>query len=361
MMKFFLFLFVLLVLSGFGYLGYVFFIGDGEIKTPIEDIEETASRIIEKPLEKYQLKRLKEVTFDSGGMTFGEILNEENDEDEYVSRMFYFQDLGAKGTGDGKKVSGLINYPKKPGVYPLIVQMRGFVDKAAYTTGEGTRRSGQELAKNGYITLAPDFLGYGESDMPSEIAVEERFETYTTALSLLAAVKNVNEVLEKEDTGVSFDNEHVGIWAHSNGGQIALTVLGITGKKYPTVLWAPVTKPFPYNILFFTDEFDDEGKGLRKVVSDFEKEYDVFEYSIPRHLSWIKAPIQLHQGSADEAIPQRWSDQFVDLAEEKDIDIEYFIYPGENHNFNLGSFETAFGRTLEFYNTKFNEDVDTEE
>lgn len=353
MIKFFLALFILLVLVGFGYLGYMFYIGDGKIKTPIEDIEKTASRIVEKPLEKYQLKRLKEVTFTEGKITFGEIINEEDDEAEFVSRIFYFRDFGPTGEGEGKKVSGLINYPKEPGEYPVIVMLRGFVDKAAYTPGEGTRRSGQEFAKNGYITLAPDFLGFGESDNPSEVAVEERFETYTTALSLLASLQNLNSSLETDETEVMFDNENIGIWAHSNGGQIALTTLGITEKEYPTVLWAPVTKPFPYNILYFTDEYDDEGKGLRKVVSDFEKDYDVFEYSIQRYLSWIKAPLQLHQGSSDEAVPQRWSDQFVDLAEEKELDIEYFIYPGENHNFNLGSYDEAIGRTIEFFDTKF--------
>lgn len=341
---------LILVVLGFSYLGYVFFIGNGSILTPVEQLEDTASKIVEKPLEKYQLKRLRDVTFRESEITFGEIVK---DEDEFVSQMFYFEDVGANGDEKGKKVSGLINYPKEPGEYPVIVMFRGFVDPSIYTTGEGTRRTGEELAKNGFITLSSDFLGYGESEMPSELPIEERFQTYTTALSLFASLPSLNNALTSSETNVVFDERNTGIWAHSNGGQIALTTLGVMGAEYPTVLWAPVTKPFPYNILYFTDEFDDEGKALRKVVSDFEKEYDVFEYSIPQHYSWINAPLQIHQGSNDEAVPQGWSDQFVEIATEKEIDVEYFVYPGENHNFNLGSWEEAVARTIEFYTSTF--------
>ena len=81
---------------------------------------------------------------------------------------------------------------------------------------------------------------------------EERFQTYTTAMNLLAGIE------KWERAG------KIGIWGHSNGGQIALTVLEISQKEYPTVLWAPVSKPFPYSILYYTDEAEDRGKALRK-------------------------------------------------------------------------------------------------
>ncbi|HRN96467.1 MAG TPA: prolyl oligopeptidase family serine peptidase, partial [Candidatus Levybacteria bacterium] len=153
--------------------------------------------------------------------------------------------------------------------------------------------------------------------------------------------------------GVTVDTEKVGIWGHSNGGHISLAVLAITGHNVPTVLWNPVTKPFPYSILYFTDEFDDEGKALRKVVADFEVEYDVFNYSPAKYYEWITAPIQLHQAINDEAVPVRWNDQFATSMEDAKKDIEYFKYPGENHNFNLGSWEDAIERSIEFYEDQF--------
>ena len=56
----------------------------------------------------------------------------------------------------------------------------------------GTKRVGEYFAENGYITLAPDFLGYGGSDSESENIFESRFQTYTTTLTLLTNVSKEN-------------------------------------------------------------------------------------------------------------------------------------------------------------------------
>ena len=85
------------------------------------------------------------------------------------------------------------------------------------------------------------------------------------------------------------------------------------------------------------------------MVSDFEEDYDVFEYSITRKIEWINSPLQIHQGSLDEAVPVRWSDEFVRVLEEKEKDVTYFVYTGENHNFNNGSWPVAVSRSVEFY------------
>jgi len=128
--------------------------------------------------------------------------------------------------------------------------------------------------------------------------------------------------------------------------------LAISGKNYPTVLWAPVSKPFPYSILYFTDEFDDHGKALRRAVADFEKDYDIEKYSPTNYLSWINSPIQLHQAVEDEAVPKRWSDQLNQELKKLNKDITYYTYFGENHNFNNGSWGLAIQRSINFYNEK---------
>ena len=335
------------------------------------------SKIKEKPLEKYAFENLRKKNFTAGEITIGKLLE---DGDGFSSYIFYYK-------VDGKKVSGLINLPKKEGTYPVIVMFRGFVDKKIYTIGEGTRRSAEVFAQNGFITLAPDFLGYGESDPPSNNSIEERFQTYTTALTLLSSVKNLNKGLDRQchaeyisaspapskgeilkqvqDDNAKVQNDDkslcsakvdigkIGIWGHSNGGHIALSTLEISGKNYPTVLWASVSKPFPYSILYFTDEFDDHGKALRKVLADFEKDYDIEKYSSANFYDWINAPIQLHQGTDDESVPQKWSDQLSDELKKLNKNVTYFVYPGENHNFNNGSWGVAIQRSINFYNEKF--------
>jgi dipeptidyl aminopeptidase/acylaminoacyl peptidase len=304
-----------------------------------------------KPLEKYTYENLSKAEFKPSKITFGEMLK---DEEEFTARKFYFY-------VDGKKVSGLINTPKIAGTYPVIVMLRGFVEKEIFQTGVGTQRAGEYFAQNGYITLAPDFLGYGESDKPSDLAIEERFQTYVTVLTLLKSIPDIDlsliassrttSSLITNHSSLQSDVNRIGIWAHSNGGQIALSVLEITGGNYPTVLWAPVSKPFPYSILYYTDEFEDHGKALRRVVADFEKDYDIEAYSLTNFLDRIQTPIQLHQGTADDAVPVKWSNLLNQSLKDLDREIEYFTYPGADHNLTPG-WNLAVSRSLRFYQEK---------
>ncbi len=320
--------------------GYFYFYNI-ELATPVPLSEKEAKNY---PLNDYAYDVLKKETFTPQQMTFGEVLSEN---EEFETRMFYYE-------VDDRKVSGLAHLPVEGTDHPVIVMVRGYVDHEIYAPGVGTRRSAEVFARNGYITLAPDFLGYGESDQASAVPLEDRFQTYPTVLQLLANIEKLNESLLKLDSrsgsGMTnyADENSVGIWGHSNGGQITLSVLEITGKSYPTVLWAPVTKPFPYSVLYFTDEFDDNGRYLRRVIADFEDDYDIERFTLSNYLSWIKAPIQLHQGGADDAVPLEWSTEFVDAAEEEDIDIEYFTYPSADHNL-MPDWNTAVERSLTFF------------
>ncbi len=331
MKKLIISIFLLCGLSGLFW--FYFFNNNTTIVSPLGN---NALRIIEKPLDKYSFTRLRQRKPKNGSITLGKELK---DEETFASYVFYF-------TSDGKRVSGLLNMPKTNGVYPIVVMIRGYVDQKIYTIGEGTRHSGEVFAQNGFITFAPDFLGYGESDQPSVKPLEERFQTYTTVIDLISALKTVNQALRSK--GIS-SNDKIFIWGHSNGGHIALSVLAATGKNYPSVLWNPVTKPFPYSILYFTDEFDDHGKALRRVLAEFEKDYDVENYSPSNFYIWIQGSIQLHQSGDDEAVPKRWSDQFAEQMKKLKKTVNYLIYPGDDHNFSRGSWPTVIQRSIDFY------------
>lgn len=293
-----------------------------------------------KPLAKYAFRALKKQNYPGSEIVLDRVLKEDP---EFTSFLFFVN-------SDGKKVSGLANIPSLPGVYPVIVMFRGYIDQAVFTTGMGTKNTAEALARRGFITLAPDFLGYGESDDPSAEPIEERFQTYTTALNLLASIKSLPQALTKvELTSVRADLNKTGIWGHSNGGHIALVVLEITGRDYPTVLWAPVSKSFPYSILYYTDEFEDRGKALRKVVAEFEKDYDAEDYNPSNFYDWLNAPIQLHQGGADEAVPQPWSDELYRELQGLNLEISYFAYPGDDHNFAQGNWSLVVERNINFY------------
>jgi len=327
-------IFAIAGLTTFYYLNTVKFGNNSEVsfnKTPTPTV---------KPLLKYTYENLQKYKPESSEIVIDEELEGEED---FVSHLFFFN------TSGGKKVSGLLNIPSKKGEYPVVILFRGFVDPAIYETGIGSQRVGEYFASNGFITLAPDFLGYGSSDKPVDDAFEDRFMTYTTVIDLVSSIKNINAAFsDKEIYEITADYEKLAFWGHSNGGQIALSVAEITGHKYPTVVWAPVSKPFPYSILYYTDEFDDNGKALRRALAKFEENYDVEKYSPANFYDLIKAPIQIHQGVADEEVPVVWSDELEKILKDKKVNVEYFTYPGENHNFQNGSWPLAVSRSAEF-------------
>lgn len=286
-------------------------------------------------LDKYTIDNLSKTTIKPSVVTITEKVGEYKDFNSYIFTLKLDPTLAGK---EERTVSGLINIPNGAGPFPLVIMIRGYVDQKQYTTGTGTKRAGEYLAQNGFITIAPDFLGYGTSDSEAGNIFESRFQTYTTILSLVSSLASIDK----------YDQESTFIWAHSNGGQIAITTLEITGKVIPTVLWAPVSKPFPYSVLYYTDESDDKGKLIREELAKFEQTYDVNLYSMDSYLDRISAPIRIHQGTADTAVPVSWSKALEVNLKNLDKDVVLTIHPGADHNMSP-AWNSAIKQDLTFF------------
>lgn len=287
------------------------------------------------PLAVYQIENLSHAQFPAEEIKIKEVISTE---DKFTSYLFEHKFSPDFNTDNIKTVTGQINIPNGGGIYPIVFMIRGYVDQKVFKTGMGTKNAAAKFAENGFITIAPDFLGYGGSSKEAGNIYEARFQTYTTVLSLLASISTIKQ----------FDNKSIFIWAHSNGGQIALTTLAATGRKIPTTLWAPVTKPFPYSVLYYTDESEDGGKYIRRELSKFEENHEADKFSFTNYLDRINAPLQIHQGSADDAVPVDWSDSFVKKMRNLGVDLTYFTYPGADHNMRPG-WDTAVARDIDFF------------
>lgn len=299
-------------------------------KIPIDEIGQEA-RKVDYPLNKYSIPFLQNQDRTSRKLSVNRL--KETKQTELFTR------YSVSFTTDDKNVSGLMNIPNVSTLLPLVVLIRGYVDQNNYTSGEGTIRVGEYLASNGFITIAPDFLGYADSDTESSDIFESRFQTYTTVLDLLASLKTIP----------NWDGRNLFIWGHSNGGHISLAILEITKQAIPTVLWAPVSKPFPYSVLYYTDESNDGGKFIRKELSKFESLYDVDNFTVTNYFDDITAPIQVHQGTFDDAVPLAWTDSFVTTLRKKGKDVDYKVWSGADHNLNP-SWSMAVEETLQFFN-----------
>jgi alpha-beta hydrolase superfamily lysophospholipase len=113
-------------------------------------------------------------------------------------------------------------YPERSSLSKVVIMVRGYAEKEGYYVGSGSYRMADELAKNGLVTISVDFLGFGNSEAESTDVLEARFEKVVTVMDLVATVKSLPWV----------DKNRVGIWAHSNGGQIVLSTVEVLGRKY---------------------------------------------------------------------------------------------------------------------------------
>ncbi len=290
------------------------------------------------PYEKYSIENLTKRSYKPVKIEYGPIIEKA---EWGESRMFYY-------VSEGRRISGIYNEPKFTHMpRGKVVMARGYVEKDVYKSGMGTRNVAIYFAKNGYETYAPDFSGYGESDKEDENALGARLVKPVEILDLIASMSTVRPIY---------------LWGHSNGGQIMLTVAEVLGKTkvgmgdegggvwgvQGLTLWAPVSKPFPYNILYYTDDASDSGKWLRGEIANFEKDYDVFKYSIDRYISAINMPLQIHQGGLDEAVPKKWSDDLVKALREEEKEVKYFTYPASDHNMKP-TWDSVVARDLEFF------------
>lgn len=251
-----------------------------------------------------------------------------------------FESKAISFESEGKKVTGMMNVPLTPksNKMPAIIMIRGFAEKEGYFIGSGSWKVADELARNGFVTVSLDFLGYALSEDESSDILEARFEKPVSVLDLIESVKKMDIV----------DPLKIGIWSHSNGGQIAMSILEITGKRYPTVLWAPMTKPFPASILSTSAELDDNGKLVKDRVDAFEKEYDSKLYSIDNFYNWISAPILLHQGTADEWCKVSWQQDLTNKLKSLGKEITLDIRSGNDHNMKQ-NWDEVVKEDIEFY------------
>ncbi|MBP7774502.1 hypothetical protein KA078_01790 [Candidatus Woesebacteria bacterium] len=278
-------------------------------------------------LRKYSFSELRKTSLTASQIEIGKQLQESN---LFYSFQFSFYPLG-------KKMTGQLNLPLSiTEKTKVIVLLRGYVAKEIYETGVGTKNAAAVFAEKGYITISPDFFGYGESDPEPENSWQARFEKPLIVLELIKSIRDLG--IPTDDEGSAHATEHIGMWAHSNGGQIALSALAISQQPIPTTLWAPVTAPFPYSILFFSDEDADEGKGMRLWINQLERKYNLKEFSFTNYLDGIQGPLQLQHGTADEAALKTWSDEFLvkikaeNAKRETPLPVTYFTYQGADHN-----------------------------
>jgi len=92
---------------------------------------------------------------------------------------------------------------------------------------------------------------------------------------------------------------------------------------------------------------------MRKVLSQFEDDYDTEKFSPTNYYQWIKAPIEINQGENDQEVPVWWSTDLVKTLKKNQIDVKYLTYPNSDHNFLPNGWSNAVTNSIEFFRENF--------
>jgi dipeptidyl aminopeptidase/acylaminoacyl peptidase len=258
---------------------------------------------------------------------------------------------------EGLKIYGLLTIPdgtKPPAGWPVIIFNHGYIPPQQYRTTQRYVAYVDAFARSGYIVFKSDYRGNGNSEGQPEGAY------YSTAyavdvLNALASVKRYKDA----------DPNHIGMWGHSMGGNITLRDMVVDTKNIKAaVIWGGVVGSY-YDLANNwqrsvtyrppAQELAYRNSGRQQMVSLYgpPATSSAFWQSIDptAYLSDITAPIQLHTGGSDEEVPVTFSqDLFTSLQKIGKI-VEYYDYPGGDHNISSPNFELAMQRSIDFFNT----------
>lgn len=261
---------------------------------------------------------------------------------------------------DGLTITAMMNVPAGDGPFAVVVLLHGYYDRAGYWSGMGTWQAAEYLARSGYMTIAPDFRGWGASDSAANL-----FATGLVAdtLNLVSSLSSVPQA----------DPTRVGIWGHSMGGGVATKALVVDRRIRAGVLYAP-------NSANDSDLIERWGPGClpgqSQAAGDKCNPADVIPPNLPRetveaylnaaydpamlrqiapiyHLDNLTAPVQIHIGTADGAAlvqtPPEWSERLYLALDEAGKEVEYYTYAGQGHFLEGQSWTTMLRRAVDFF------------
>jgi dienelactone hydrolase len=280
------------------------------------------------PLADYTIEGLMARTYPGGTLRLRSVMT--------VTNVFarYYIDYPS----DGLTITGIMQVPQGDGPFPVVILNHGYIPRNSYWSGADTWNAAEYLNRRGYLTIAPDFRSWGESD------VDNSFFSTGQVIDVLNLISSLSSL-------PGADSERVGMWGHSMGGGITTKAITIDPRIKAAVLYAPVSADDADVLARWgtgcklgpAGQLADNCGGAEILVSDIDESLSeayaqavsnpelLYRTSPINYFDFVVTPVQIHVGTADTRTPPEWSASIRDALRDAGKEVEYFTYPGQGH------------------------------
>lgn len=242
--------------------------------------------------------------------------------------------------GSGLRISGILNIPRGPGPFPVVITAHGYIDVTTYYSGQGLRRENDYLPRRGYAVLHVDYRNHSGSDDDPRNG---------DRLRLGYAEDVINAALAIQSSGMSeLDGDRIAILGRSMGGGVAMQALvAQPGLFDAAIIYASVSSDAGDNF----NRWQRESRDGRRLMREYGAPEDSPDFwraaSSYAYFNRISEPILMLHGTQDQTCPIDWARQTLRRMTAAGVDVTLVEYPGEDHTF-WDRWQDSIDRSVDF-------------
>jgi dienelactone hydrolase len=237
-------------------------------------------------------------------------------------------------------IYGFMNTPPAEGPLPVVLVLHGFVEPDEYEVETYTMPYADELAKDGFLVIHPNYRNHPPSDNGDNL-----FRA-GYAIDILNLIDIIKTQAGQPGPLQNADPNHIFLFGHSMGGGIALRVLTVSSDIRAAALYGSMSGDEQRNFekIVIWSKGASGNEELAASPEDLQRISPIY------HLENISAPVSIHHGTADGVVPPEWSYQLCEQLRELGKEVSCYRYPGEPHNFNASARKRMIDRVTAFFN-----------
>jgi dipeptidyl aminopeptidase/acylaminoacyl peptidase len=235
---------------------------------------------------------------------------------------------------DGLRISGMLNRPRGAGPFPVVILNHGYYPLDAYQTGNGSKLAADYLARQGFLTISPDFRSHaGSDDAPNIFRAGHVIDT----LNLIPLAQALPDARPGK----------VLMWGHSNGGAITAKAIAVSDQIAAALIYSPASSNIAEDYAFRAERSrarQGQPPGRRSGVIDLltvefpvtpAQAPDLYQRLSPLgYTSFVTARTLIIWGDQDETVPRNWPEDLYNSLRAAGKPTEFVVYPGQPHSFN---------------------------